>query len=239
MIPVSTRLRCSPAGTPYVQIANRFSFVLAYMQNTKVFIGSLPPGSKPEELRQLFESYGVVTECDIMNRCGFVHMESAEMAESAIQGLNNSNFRGTTISVEPGRMKDRAGGGGMRRGGGGGGPPGMRGGGGGGYGGGSDGGFRSSFGGPRGGMGRGGYGGGGGGGRGYGGPGGPPGGGRGGYGGPMRRDNRGGPPRSAPYSRGGGDSGGYERRAGGPYGGVKAGYGGDRYDSMGGKLIII
>lgn len=77
------------------------------MQNTKVFVGSLPPGAKPEELRRLFENYGVVTECDIMNRCGFVHMESADMAEAAIVGLNNSYFKGQTISVEPGRMKER------------------------------------------------------------------------------------------------------------------------------------
>lgn len=42
-----------------------------------------------------------------MNRCGFVHMESAEVAEKAILGLNNSYFMGQTISVEPGRMKER------------------------------------------------------------------------------------------------------------------------------------
>lgn len=72
-----------------------------------MFVGSLPPGAKPEELRRLFENYGVVTECDIMNRCGFVHMESADMAEAAIVGLNNSYFKGQTISVEAGRMKER------------------------------------------------------------------------------------------------------------------------------------
>lgn len=34
-------------------------------------------------------------------------MESAEVAEKAIQGLNNSYFMGQAISVEPGRMKER------------------------------------------------------------------------------------------------------------------------------------
>lgn len=72
-----------------------------------------------------------------MNRCGFVHMQTEEMADSAIQGLNNTNFNGSTISVEWGRVKDRSGGGPSRggRGGGGGGGGGgympMRGGGGG------------------------------------------------------------------------------------------------------------
>jgi len=75
--------------------------------NTKIFVGSLPPSVRPEDLRRLFENYGVVTECDIMNRCGFVHMETAEMAENAIRSLNNSVFKGITISVEAGRMKER------------------------------------------------------------------------------------------------------------------------------------
>lgn len=74
-----------------------------------MFVGSLPPGAKPEELRRLFENYGVVTECDIINRCGFVHMQNPDMARGAIEALNNSNFKGATISVEPGRMKYRNG----------------------------------------------------------------------------------------------------------------------------------
>ncbi|GAB0094172.1 hypothetical protein DMENIID0001_094240 [Sergentomyia squamirostris] len=77
------------------------------LPRTKVFVGSLPPGTKPEELRSLFEKFGNVTECDIMNRCGFVHMQTQEMADSAIQALNQTTFRGTTISVERGRMKDK------------------------------------------------------------------------------------------------------------------------------------
>lgn len=96
-----------------------------YSQQTKVFVGSLPQGSKPEELRKVFERFGVVTECDIMNRCGFVHMQSEEQASAAIRGLNNTTFNGGVISVERGRIKER----GQRGGGGGrGGRGGMRGG---------------------------------------------------------------------------------------------------------------
>lgn len=90
------------------------------LQQTKVFIGSLPQGSKPEELRKLFERYGAVTECDIMNRCGFVHMQTEEQAATAIRSLHNSTFNGAVISVERGRIKERGGpGGGRGRGGGG------------------------------------------------------------------------------------------------------------------------
>ncbi|XP_058812448.1 uncharacterized protein LOC131676992 isoform X2 [Topomyia yanbarensis] len=85
----------------------------------KIFVGSLPPSTKPEEIRRLFENYGIVTECDVMNRCAFVHMQSPDMAENAIQALHNSNFKGVTINVEHGRTKERSGGegGGFSRGG--------------------------------------------------------------------------------------------------------------------------
>uniref|UniRef100_S4PDL3 Bmp-2 protein n=1 Tax=Pararge aegeria TaxID=116150 RepID=S4PDL3_9NEOP len=76
---------------------------------TKVFVGSLPQGSKPEELRKLFERFGVVTECDIMNRCGFVHMQTEEQASAAIRDLHNSTFNGALITVERGRIKERGG----------------------------------------------------------------------------------------------------------------------------------
>uniref|UniRef100_A0A182NA83 RRM domain-containing protein n=1 Tax=Anopheles dirus TaxID=7168 RepID=A0A182NA83_9DIPT len=74
---------------------------------TKVFVGSLPPATKPEEVRRLFENYGVVTECDVMNRCAFVHMQNQDMAENAIQALHNTTFKGVTIVVERGRVRER------------------------------------------------------------------------------------------------------------------------------------
>ncbi|KAH8417656.1 hypothetical protein KR222_003623, partial [Zaprionus bogoriensis] len=80
-------------------------------QTAKVFVGSLPPGCKPEELRHLFTGYGNVVECDIMNRCGFVHLETIEMADAAIAALNGVEFKGQSIVVEPGRLKDKRGGG--------------------------------------------------------------------------------------------------------------------------------
>ncbi|GBP24413.1 RNA-binding protein lark [Eumeta japonica] len=74
---------------------------------TKVFVGSLPHGSRPEDLRKLFERFGVVTECDIMNRCGFVHMQTEDQATAAIRALHNTTFNGGVITVERGRIKER------------------------------------------------------------------------------------------------------------------------------------
>ncbi|XP_060517322.1 RNA-binding protein 4.1-like isoform X2 [Cylas formicarius] len=76
---------------------------------TKVFVGSLPAGVTPEDLRKLFAPYGAIAECDISNRCGFLHLEDAELAMKAITELNGTEFMGGRISVEKGRVKPRRG----------------------------------------------------------------------------------------------------------------------------------
>ena len=38
----------------------------------KIFVGNLGDDADPEKLKALFEEYGTVTECDILNRFGFV-----------------------------------------------------------------------------------------------------------------------------------------------------------------------
>jgi len=83
---------------------------------TKIFVGRLPPDANPGELRRMFEKYGVVTECDILTRFGFVHMKTEEMAEKAIRELNNKDFCGSRISVEASTGKKGGGRGGGRGG---------------------------------------------------------------------------------------------------------------------------
>lgn len=70
------------------------------LQKTKIFVGRLPEEARPDDLKRLFEEHGTVTECDILNRYGFVHMKTPEMATRAIDALHNSNFMGAQISVE-------------------------------------------------------------------------------------------------------------------------------------------
>jgi len=89
---------------------------------TKIFVGRLPLDAKPEDLRTLFEKFGVVTECDVLNRFGFVHMKSEDMAKRAIQALHNTEYMGSRITVEPSTGKKGAGGPGARGGRGPGGP---------------------------------------------------------------------------------------------------------------------
>ncbi|KAJ8977947.1 hypothetical protein NQ317_008138 [Molorchus minor] len=84
---------------------------------TKVFVGSLPAGVTTDDLRKLFEPYGTIAECDIANRCGFLHLEDNDLAMKAISDLNGTDFMGGKISVEKGRVKPRRNGGGPMRGG--------------------------------------------------------------------------------------------------------------------------
>ncbi|GFY46041.1 RRM domain-containing protein [Trichonephila inaurata madagascariensis] len=72
---------------------------------TKLFVGHLPDGCSNQELQNLFEKYGTVKECDVINKYGFVHMSTPEEAEDAIKALNNCDFKGSSLSVEHSKSK--------------------------------------------------------------------------------------------------------------------------------------
>lgn len=66
----------------------------------KIFIGNLACNTTSEELRELFEKYGKVTECDIVKNYGFVHMSNISEAEEAIQNLHQHQLNGWRMNVE-------------------------------------------------------------------------------------------------------------------------------------------
>lgn len=72
---------------------------------TKLFVGHLPDGCTNDELFALFSKHGSVTECDVINKYGFVHMSTSEEAEEALNALNNFYFRGSSLSVERSKSK--------------------------------------------------------------------------------------------------------------------------------------
>ena len=121
----------------------------------RIYVGNLPFSTNEQELREMFEAHGAVTNASVVSDrdtgrsrgFGFVEMADGAQANAAIAALNGFSVGGRALVVNEARPREeRSGGGGFRSGGGGG--------------------FRSG-----GGGGRGGYGGGGGGG-GYGGGGG-------------------------------------------------------------------
>ncbi|XP_063801223.1 RNA-binding protein 4B-like isoform X2 [Pseudophryne corroboree] len=62
--------------------------------STKLHVSSLSTDITSDELREKFEEYGSVLECDIVKDYAFVHMEKAEEALEAIRMLNNLELKG-------------------------------------------------------------------------------------------------------------------------------------------------
>lgn len=113
-----------------------------------IYVGNLSPEVSEEALREAFEAFGKIESVRIiMDRFtgksrgfGFVEMPEQAEAEAAIEGLNETELQGKTITVNVARPRSErrhgGGGGGYRGGGYGGGNRGGGGYGGGGFGGG-------------------------------------------------------------------------------------------------------
>ncbi len=105
----------------------------------RIYVGNLPFSASSDEIQQLFEEYGTVSEVHLVTDrqtgqprgFGFVEMSDDEAALKAIGELNDREFQGRNLKVNEARPRES-------RGGGGGGGGGYGGGGGGGYGGGSN-----------------------------------------------------------------------------------------------------
>ncbi|XP_078584773.1 uncharacterized protein LOC144866952 [Branchiostoma floridae x Branchiostoma japonicum] len=91
----------------------------------KIYVGNLPPHADQSLLHATFDSFGQVTECDVLRDAAkvyaFVHMKDMSCAEKAVLALNGSEFMGTHILVQHSTSKrrpfDRPEGGGFSRGG--------------------------------------------------------------------------------------------------------------------------
>ncbi|XP_078664564.1 uncharacterized protein LOC144907408 isoform X1 [Branchiostoma floridae x Branchiostoma belcheri] len=92
----------------------------------KIYVGNLPPHADQSLLHATFDSFGQVTECDVLRDAtkvyAFVHMKDMSCAEKAVLALNGSEFMGTHILVQHSTSKRRPydrpeGGGGFSRGG--------------------------------------------------------------------------------------------------------------------------
>jgi cold-inducible RNA-binding protein len=90
---------------------------------TKLYVGNLSFQTSESDLRQLFETYGSVSSCNvIMDRMtdrprgfAFVEMASPAEASKAIEDLNGKDFGGRALVVneaKPREDRPRGGGGG-------------------------------------------------------------------------------------------------------------------------------
>jgi len=90
-----------------------------------IYVGSLSREVTEEELRQAFETFGEVTSAKIITDrssgisrgFGFVEMPTKAEAEAAITGLNGTELKGETLTVNEARPRSESGRGGGRQGG--------------------------------------------------------------------------------------------------------------------------
>jgi RNA recognition motif-containing protein len=108
-----------------------------------IYVGNLTWDATADDLLALFQTYGAVARAQVITDretgrsrgFGFVEMDNDQEAQTAIDNLNGTPFRGRPLTVNEARPREDRGGGGGGRGYGGGGRGSYGGGGGGGRGG--------------------------------------------------------------------------------------------------------
>jgi RNA recognition motif-containing protein len=87
----------------------------SHMANNKIYVGNINYNTSEEELQDLFKSYGEVKSVNIIvdkysgqsKGFGFVEMESADAASSAISALNEQELGGRRLRVNEANDKPR------------------------------------------------------------------------------------------------------------------------------------
>jgi RNA recognition motif-containing protein len=90
-----------------------------------IYLGNLSDDITEEDLRQAFEVFGQVTSFRVITNkftgrsrgFGFVEMPGKAEAQSAIDGLNGTELKGATLTVNEARPRPEPGRGGGRQGG--------------------------------------------------------------------------------------------------------------------------
>jgi RNA recognition motif-containing protein len=79
-----------------------------------IFVGNLAFTATDQELRQLFEQYGVVDRVNLITDrdtgrargFGFVEMPDSAAAQAAIRGLQGTEFGGRTLTVNEAKPRE-------------------------------------------------------------------------------------------------------------------------------------
>lgn len=67
---------------------------------TKIFVGNLTDKTRAPEVRELFQKFGTVVECDIVRNYGFVHLDCVGDVQDAIKDLNGRVVDGQPLKVQ-------------------------------------------------------------------------------------------------------------------------------------------
>ena len=87
---------------------------------TKLFVGNLPFSATGAELEGLFGQVGAVTSANVISDkfsgqsrgFGFVEMDSAQEAQTAIEKFNGYELQGRALTVNEAKPRENRGGGG-------------------------------------------------------------------------------------------------------------------------------
>ena len=79
-----------------------------------IFVGNLAFSATDQDLRQLFEQYGVVDKISVITDrdtgrskgFGFVEMSDSAAAKAAIQGLQGTELAGRTLTVNEAKPRE-------------------------------------------------------------------------------------------------------------------------------------
>jgi len=79
-----------------------------------IFVGNLAFNATDQDLRQLFEPYGVVDKINVITDrdtgrskgFGFVEMPDTAAAKAAIQGLNGKELEGRALTVNEAKPRE-------------------------------------------------------------------------------------------------------------------------------------
>lgn len=66
----------------------------------KIFVGNLTDKTRAPEVRELFQKYGTVVECDIVRNYGFVHLDCIGDVQDCIKELNGCVVDGQPLKVQ-------------------------------------------------------------------------------------------------------------------------------------------
>lgn len=84
-----------------IKVENAKSRRAANNNTTKIFVGNLTEKTRSNEVRQLFEKFGTVLECDVIRNYGFVHLDCQDVnVNDAIRELNGMQIDGQNLKVQ-------------------------------------------------------------------------------------------------------------------------------------------
>lgn len=80
-----------------------------------IYVGNLSPDVTEEDLRQAFAAYGEITSANVIKDkftgeprgFGFVEMPASAEAKAAIDGLNGTELKGRTLTVNEARPRSQ------------------------------------------------------------------------------------------------------------------------------------